>query len=221
MADGKQEGLDFRDIYIDLSWKIIEAKVLYYQPSTNWEQAFIDERMPTDAQYDLMEQEYLKACREIGENNDLVHKAYPGFEDVPGDGMMEVDWEDPDVKEVYEALCEEYRNWKRKELKKQGTLKKKTKKGPRPSRKDWDVWEGYEYPEEEGIWRRQYQFLAIDYSHALTVLQVITNCNMVQVFMPVITSDESAIIKKMLKKEPFLMIGEEYNVSHEDLHKNE
>lgn len=216
MADGKQE-VDLIGLFSDLSWKIIEAKILYYQPDTSWDKSFIEQKMLTDAQYDEIEKQYLTTCRELGEENDLVHKSYPGFEDVPGDGMMEVDWDDLDVKEVYEALCEEYREWSRKKLKDEGTLKKrkKTPTGPRPSRKDWEVWEGYAYP-ENNVWRAHYQFLAYDYHHAMTVLQIISECRLVQVFTPSITSNESRQIKKVLKIEPFIVL-EEKRVSNENL----
>lgn len=207
VGNGKSKELDLRDSFIDISWKIIEAKILYYQPNPEWDQEFIDNKMPTDSDYDDLEQGYLTICGELGEYNDLVHKAYPGFEDVLGDGMMEVNWDDPDVQEVYEVLCENFTEWKRKKLKKAGTLKKNRLN--KAGRNQWEVWEGYAYPEEEDVWRRHYQFLAKDYHHAIRALQAVANCGQVQVFTPALESVESANIKKQLKKEPFLVLGEE------------
>ncbi len=194
------------DDYNSLIWKIIEAKILYYQPDVEWKGGFVDSKMPTDAEYDMLEQSYLTLCRELEEENTLVHKTYPGFEDVVGDGMMEIDWDDPDVKEVYEALSEEHREHKRKHLKKPKKDKPKAKRTPRDL---WDVWEGYVYTNDEGIWRKTVYFLATDYGHALTALQVMFDNVPCQVFTPAMEADEIRMIKNILKKDPFIIDKEE------------
>lgn len=201
--------------YNDLIWQIIEAKILYYQPDVEWVGGFVDSRMPTDAEYDNLEQSYLTICREMGEENTLVHKQYPGFEDITGEGMMEIDLEDPDVREVYQVLTEDFREYKRKHLKKP---KKNKPKAKRSLRDMWDVWEGYIYPEEAGIWRKQVFFLATDYSHAMTILQVLFgNSNLCQVFTPALESKEISSYKRYLKKEPFLIEKvERYEVKDEE-----
>ena len=191
------------DQYNDLIWKIIEAKILYYQPDADWTEGFADGKMPTDAQYDELEKQYLTLCRELGEENSLVHKGYPGFEDIPGDGMMEIDWEDPDVQEIYQALTEEYREWKRKNLKK--PPKKKEVKAKRPPRDQWDVWEGCVYPDDIDVWRKTVYFLAHDYHHAMIVMQIEHNNAPCQVFTPALEDDELKMLKRTLKKEIFII----------------
>jgi len=78
--------------FSELSWKILEAKILYYDPVA--ELASLP--MLSDAEYDNLEVEYLKRCKAEGHVNYLVHKQYPGFEDVGFDkACMEVDWNRP------------------------------------------------------------------------------------------------------------------------------
>lgn len=84
-----------RKRFIKLGWKIIEAKILYYDPPAELEQ-YANDNMLTDYEYDQMEVEYLRLCKELGEQNTVVHKEYSGLE-VDGDGMMEVDWTRPSV----------------------------------------------------------------------------------------------------------------------------
>lgn len=86
-----------------LSWWLIERKVAYYMPEavhTSWGDTFV----VADDLYDQQEQRYLELCRKLGRNNTIVHKKYPGFEDVPGDGMMEVDVTRPSVQLVLKKL---------------------------------------------------------------------------------------------------------------------
>lgn len=87
-----------------LSWAIIEAKILYYSPHGLTE-AFVNEWLPSDDDYDDMERAYLELCRELGLPNTVVHKAHPGFEDGKGPGMLEVDWLRPSVVLAYKRLC--------------------------------------------------------------------------------------------------------------------
>ena len=82
--------------FIELTYKIIEAKVLYYNEeliSPGYRKAL---RVSDDI-YDQWEVEYLKLCKKLGYKNAVVHKVYAGLEDVPGEGMMEVDFKRPVV----------------------------------------------------------------------------------------------------------------------------
>lgn len=79
-----------------LSWTILEAKLLYYYPEKIKEE-YHEKLEISDAEYDALEIEYLTLCRTLGRENTLVHKVYEGFEDVAGDGMIEVDFSRPSV----------------------------------------------------------------------------------------------------------------------------
>jgi hypothetical protein len=86
-----------------LCWWLIERKVAYYMPEavhTSWGAHFV----VADDLYDQAEKRYLTLCRELGHRNTIVHKGHPGFEDVPGDGMMEVDDTRPSVQLVLRKL---------------------------------------------------------------------------------------------------------------------
>jgi hypothetical protein len=89
--------------FIKLGWELIEFKILYYQPPPEL-QAYAEEVLPTDEKYDLLEQEYLGLCRTLDKPNTVVHKAYVGFEDVKGEGMMEIDWNRKSVDCALQAL---------------------------------------------------------------------------------------------------------------------
>lgn len=82
---------------------LLEAKILYYQPPIELVD-YAAEHTPSDQEYDRWEVEYLELCRELGVENTLVHKSWPGFEDVPGDGMMEVDWSRPSADCALQAI---------------------------------------------------------------------------------------------------------------------
>lgn len=86
-----------------LSWLIIEHKILYYAPR-GLSEDFIAGYAISDAEYDDMEKEYLGLCRDLGFSNSVVHKKHPGYEDVLGDGMNEVDFSRPSVQLAYEKL---------------------------------------------------------------------------------------------------------------------
>lgn len=86
-----------------LSWWLIERKVAYYRP-----EAIHTTRMKdfvvTDDEYDAAEVRYLTLCRKLKQENTIVHKGWPGFEDVPGPGMMEIDDTRPSVQLVLKKL---------------------------------------------------------------------------------------------------------------------
>lgn len=93
--------------YVQIGWQIIEYKVAYYMPErvaeTKRERYTI-----SDALYDELEIEYLTLCKKLGKPNTLVHKTYPGFEDVDhSKAMMEIDIERPSVQLVLEKLGSE------------------------------------------------------------------------------------------------------------------
>lgn len=84
-----------RKEHVELSWRIIEAKIMYYQPGELGE-AFVQKYMPTDADFDAMEQRYLELCDKLNLPNTVSHK--------DGNGMMEVDWDRPSVKLAHSKL---------------------------------------------------------------------------------------------------------------------
>lgn len=86
-----------------LCWWLIERKVAYYRPEavhTSWGKTFVE----SDDIYDQQEKRYLELCRILGHDNTIVHKGHPGFEDVPGRGMMEVEEDRPSVQLVLKKL---------------------------------------------------------------------------------------------------------------------
>ena len=89
--------------FTKLGWWLIERKVAYYKPECVHE-GWYGKYECSDDDYDAAEQRYLTLCRELGHPNTIVHKKYPGFEDVPGEGMMEVDMDRPSVKLVVRKL---------------------------------------------------------------------------------------------------------------------
>jgi len=102
MADDREELL--RE-HRQLSWKIIEAKIMYYWPRGLSEE-FIDVHMPTDKEYDALEVRYLKLCVELELENTVVRKGlYPTL-DPPGPGMFEVDYSRPSVLNAWEKLAQ-------------------------------------------------------------------------------------------------------------------
>jgi hypothetical protein len=89
--------------HVHLSWKILENKIMYYQPRELSEK-FINANLIPDEQYDALEIEYLTLCHILKVPNTLVHKEYPNLPKVDGAGMMEVDWSRPSVMMVYDTL---------------------------------------------------------------------------------------------------------------------
>lgn len=82
--------------YIELSYRLIEYKIMYYYPDLISE-GYHDGLTISDNEYDKLEMEYLRICKTLGYKNTIVHKGYPGLEDVPGEGMFEVDFTRPAV----------------------------------------------------------------------------------------------------------------------------
>jgi len=75
--------------HVFLSWEIIKHKLLYYAPHKKYLSKF---KSISDDEYDAMEREYLTLCRKLNVPNTVVHKEYPGFEDIDySQAMMEVD----------------------------------------------------------------------------------------------------------------------------------
>jgi len=87
-----------------LTWRIIEWKVAYYMPEKvhpTWGTKF----EVADDIYDQSEIRYLELCRKLGLPNTLVHKGYPGFEDVDHSrAMFEVDLTRPSVQLVMRRM---------------------------------------------------------------------------------------------------------------------
>jgi len=118
-----------RKRFIKLGWKLIEAKIMYYQPPPELA-SYVEDNMPTDEEYDKMEQEYLQLCIDLDEENTVVHKDYSGFENVRGDGMVEIDTTRPSVDVALQKLYIEAKIPKslRRSYYTGGTRKKKRKK---------------------------------------------------------------------------------------------
>lgn len=90
--------------HTELGWRLIEWKVAYYKPEKVHRTRKADYEID-DHTYDAHEQRYLTLCRELGVPNTVVHKAYPGFEDVSLEhAMMEVDVKRPSVQLVLRKL---------------------------------------------------------------------------------------------------------------------
>ena len=88
--------------HIELGWKILEAKILYYEPPAELMNAGLD---ISDSEYDSMELEYLGLCVRLNKPNTVVHKEYPGFDfNKIGHGMMEVDWSRPSASAALRKL---------------------------------------------------------------------------------------------------------------------
>jgi hypothetical protein len=89
--------------FCQLCWWLIERKVAYYKPEAIHSSRHGD-YVVSDEDYDAAEVRYLTLCRELGHENTIVHKGWPGFEDVPGAGMMEIDDTRPSVQLVLAKL---------------------------------------------------------------------------------------------------------------------
>lgn len=83
--------------FIRLSWKLIEWKAAYYQPECVHPSRLSDVTA-TDDEYDAAEVRYLTLCRKLDKTNTVVHKPYPGFEDLITErAMVELDETRPSV----------------------------------------------------------------------------------------------------------------------------
>lgn len=91
----------FLEEFKTMKYLIILNKIRYYYP----EKANGKEPIH-DFQYDQFETRYLQLCLELNKPNTLVHKIYPEFpEEINGKGMMEVDFNDPDVQLVMDDIA--------------------------------------------------------------------------------------------------------------------
>ncbi len=95
-ADPAPENNKAKRRFIELTYRLIEYKIMYYYPEYI-KAAYHSHLTIDDHSYDALEIEYLKLCLQLGYPNTIVHKGYPGLEDVPGSGMEEVDFTRPAV----------------------------------------------------------------------------------------------------------------------------
>lgn len=87
-----------------LGWWLIERKVAYYMPEAVHSSRTGDYTV-SDDEYDAAEVRYLTLCRKLNQPNTIVHKGWPGFEDLDSDrAMMEVDVTRPSVQLVMAKL---------------------------------------------------------------------------------------------------------------------
>lgn len=89
--------------FVDLSWKLIEYKIFYYQPGMVHESWFDILTIP-DEQYDTLERRYLTLCVKLKHRNTVVHKKYSDITGYEGNGMMEIDINRPSVQLVTNKL---------------------------------------------------------------------------------------------------------------------
>ena len=54
--------------FVALSWKILEHRILYYHPEL-FSQKFLDKHSIPDAEYDAMEQKYIRLCKLLKKPN--------------------------------------------------------------------------------------------------------------------------------------------------------
>lgn len=87
-----------------LCWWLIERKVVYYMPEAVHSSRWGDYTV-SDDEYDAAEVRYLTLCRKLNQPNTIVHKGWPGFEDLDASrAMMEVDVDRPSVQLVMAKL---------------------------------------------------------------------------------------------------------------------
>ncbi len=85
--------------FIELTYMIIEHKIMYYNAELI-APGYRPGLEIDDHSYDALEKEYLRLCLKLKYPNTIVHHGYADInngEDVPGDGMMEVDYTRPVV----------------------------------------------------------------------------------------------------------------------------
>jgi hypothetical protein len=93
-----------RQRHIDLGWKIIEWKLMYYRPEMVHPSWRADLTI-SDEDYDEAEQDYLYHCAKYKLPNTVVHKTYPGLEKIDyRHAMVEVDLSRPSVQLVVKKL---------------------------------------------------------------------------------------------------------------------
>lgn len=91
-----------------LSWRLIEYKIYYYYPHYVLEKYHDFLEVP-DWHYDSLEREYLHLCKKLHRDNTVAH----WNEDVPGEGMFEVDFSRPGCRLILSKFgtpwaCKEY-----------------------------------------------------------------------------------------------------------------
>ena len=92
------------EIHAAISWQLLEYKIMYYRED-QVHHSHHAALVITDASYDALEVKYLMLCRELDLPNTLVHKGYPGLEDLVDDGsMFEVDEDRPSVQLAMDKL---------------------------------------------------------------------------------------------------------------------
>jgi hypothetical protein len=101
MPSSSKDEQEFRE----LGWRLIEWKVSYYKPEVVHPTRSKD-CVVTDEVYDAAEVRYLTLCRKLNQLNTIVHKGWPGFEDLTeaGHAMMEGDETRPSVQLVMAKL---------------------------------------------------------------------------------------------------------------------
>lgn len=84
--------------YIELSYRIIEAKIMYYYPELI-RAGFHEGLTISDDEFDKMQIEYLTLCRDNDFENTVCHNYFPGLDEITvrGRGMFEVDFKRPVV----------------------------------------------------------------------------------------------------------------------------
>lgn len=107
--------------HCQLGWRIIELKLAYYAPEHVHPSRRADHTVEDDL-YDQMEKRYLELTRKLQKAhakkypdegpyplNSVVHKGWPGYEDMllpPHTPMMEVDFDRPSVELVMKKLSQ-------------------------------------------------------------------------------------------------------------------
>lgn len=79
-----------------LSWRLLAHKLMYYYPEKvhpSWQK----ELDISDADYDALEQEYLRLCIKLGKPNTVAGQSTVDGETVSGDGMTQLDLSRPSV----------------------------------------------------------------------------------------------------------------------------
>lgn len=92
-----------RQRHIDLGWKIIAYKLMYYNPELIGEGSRKELEID-DHSYDALEMEYLALCERLSTKNTVVHKLPEGASEtlkaLSTDAMMEPDLTRPSVQLV-------------------------------------------------------------------------------------------------------------------------
>jgi hypothetical protein len=86
-----------------LSWKIIEAKILYFQ-SKGFNEVFVDKHTPLDSDFDKMERRYLELCVELSLPNTVAEISKYTDLNPTGPGMLEIDFTRPSVQLAHSRL---------------------------------------------------------------------------------------------------------------------